>query len=117
MKPRLQVMKFGGTSVSDASCIARVAEIVAKASRLGPLVVVGSAMSGVTNRLIEAATCSETGDRDRATELLEVLRQQHFEALKTLIQNPESRKAIAVGVEGFLRKAHPLGEGPALFHD
>src|ERR1700723_3243278 len=117
MKPRLQVMKFGGTSVGDASCIARVAEIVAKASRLGPLVVVVSAMSGVTNRLIEAATCSETGDRDRATELLEVLRQQHFEALKTLIQNPESRKAIAVGVEELLREAHRLCEGTALLHE
>jgi aspartate kinase len=117
MKPRLQVMKFGGTSVGDASCIARVAEIVAKASRLGPLVVVVSAMSGVTNRLIEAATCSETGDRDRATELLEVLRQQHFEALKTLIRNPESRKAIAVGVEELLREAQRLCEGTALIHE
>src|SRR6202041_2473590 len=99
MKPHLQVMKFGGTSVGDASCIARVAEIAAKASHLGQLVAVVSAMSGVTNRLIEAATCSETGDRDRTTQLLEILRQQHFEALKTLIQNPESSKTIALGIE------------------
>jgi aspartokinase/homoserine dehydrogenase 1 len=117
MKPHLQVMKFGGTSVGDASCIARVAEIVAKASRIGPLVVVVSAMSGVTNRLIEAATCSETGDRDRATELLEVLRQQHFEALQTLIQNPESRKAIAPGIEELLHEAQRLCEGTALIHE
>ncbi len=27
MKPRLQVMKFGGTSVGDAACIARTAQI------------------------------------------------------------------------------------------
>ena len=110
-------MKFGGTSVGDASCIARVAEIVAKASRVGELVVVVSAMSGVTNRLIEAATCSETGDRDRATELLEFLRQQHFEALKTLIQNPESRTAIALGIEELLREAQRLCEGTALIHE
>ncbi len=69
MKSLLQVMKFGGTSVGDASCIARVAEIVAKASRQNPVVVVVSAMSGVTNRLIEAATCSEAGDRERASSL------------------------------------------------
>jgi bifunctional aspartokinase / homoserine dehydrogenase 1 len=117
MKPHLQVMKFGGTSVGDASCIARVAEIVAKASRTGPLVVVVSAMSGVTNRLIEAATFSETGDRDRATELLELLREQHFEALKILIQNPESRKKIALGIEELLREAQRLCEGTVLIHE
>jgi aspartokinase/homoserine dehydrogenase 1 len=117
MKPHLQVMKFGGTSVGDASCIARVAEIVAKASRVGPLVVVVSAMSGVTNRLIEAATCSETGDRERATELLEALREQHFEALKILIQNPETRNLIALGIEELLREAHRLCEGTALIHE
>jgi len=33
MKPLLRVMKFGGTSVGDATCIARVAQIVAKAAR------------------------------------------------------------------------------------
>jgi bifunctional aspartokinase / homoserine dehydrogenase 1 len=113
----LQVMKFGGTSVGDASCIARVAEIVAKSSRVGPLVVVVSAMGGVTNRLIEAATCSETGDRERATELLEALREQHFEALNILIQNPESRNLIALGIEELLREAQRLCEGTALIHE
>jgi bifunctional aspartokinase / homoserine dehydrogenase 1 len=117
MKPQLQVMKFGGTSVGDASCIARVAEIVAKASRANPLVVVVSAMSGVTNRLIEAATCSETGDRERATELLEALREQHFEALKILIKNPETRDLIALGIEELLREAQRLCEGTALIHE
>jgi aspartokinase/homoserine dehydrogenase 1 len=117
MKPHLQVMKFGGTSVGDASCIARVAEIVAQASRVGPLVVVVSAMSGVTNRLIEAATCSETGDRERAVELLEILREQHFEALKILIQNPETRNLIALGIEELLREAQRLCEGTALIHE
>jgi len=110
-------MKFGGTSVGDASCIARVAEIVAKSSRVGPLVVVVSAMSGVTNHLIEAATCSETGDRERATELLEALREQHFEALNILIQNPESRNLIALGIEELLREAQRLCEGTALIHE
>src|SRR5580698_622424 len=117
MKPHLQVMKFGGTSVGDASCIARVAEIVAQASRVGPLIVVVSAMSGVTNRLIEAATCSETGDRERAAELLEALREQHLEALQVLIQNPETRNLIALGIEELLREAHRLCEGTALIHE
>jgi len=110
-------MKFGGTSVGDASCIARVAEIVANASRANPLVVVVSAMSGVTNRLIEAATCSETGARERAIELLEALREQHFEALKILIKNPETRDLIALGIEELLREAQRLCQGTALIHE
>jgi len=66
MKKLLRVMKFGGTSVGDAACIQRVAKIVSDASREGPVVVVVSAMSGVTNKLIEAATRSEAGDHDQA---------------------------------------------------
>jgi hypothetical protein len=52
MEKPLRVMKFGGTSVGDASCIARVAKIVAKASRETAVVTVVSAMSGVTNPLM-----------------------------------------------------------------
>ena len=54
MNSKLQVMKFGGTSVGDASCIRRSATIVANASKQFPVAVVVSAMSGVTNRLIDA---------------------------------------------------------------
>jgi len=58
MKKSLRVMKFGGTSVGDASCIARVAQIVKQAATEGPIIAVVSAMSGVTNRLIDAANLS-----------------------------------------------------------
>ena len=117
MKSFLQVMKFGGTSVGDASCIARVTDIVAKCARKNPVVVVVSAMGGVTNRLIEAATCSEAGDRDRATALLNGLREQHARALEALIQNPETRKHLALSVEENLRLAQRLCEGTALIHE
>ena len=59
MKPALQVMKFGGTSVGDADCIRRVASIVHSAATKHPVVVVVSAMSGVTNRLVQAAHRAE----------------------------------------------------------
>ena len=57
----LQVMKFGGTSVGNAECIRRAAEIVAGAASEGSVVAVVSAMGGVTNRLIEAAQASAAG--------------------------------------------------------
>src|SRR5580704_5140680 len=117
MKSFLQVMKFGGTSVGDASCIARVIEIVAKSARQNPVVVVVSAMSGVTNRLIEAATCSEAGDRDRASALLQGLGEQHALALEALIHDSETRKRLAPRIEENLRFAQRLCEGTALIHE
>jgi aspartokinase len=67
-------MKFGGTSVGDASCIGRVVEIIRAVSGEGELLVVVSAMSGVTNKLIEAATLSEQGDREAVDAIREELR-------------------------------------------
>src|SRR5271155_3161937 len=77
MKRKLQVMKFGGTSVGDASCIARTAKIIAHAAREGACVAVVSAMSGVTNRLIEAAKRAGASDGNQGVAVLDALRKQH----------------------------------------
>jgi aspartokinase len=62
MAKLLRVMKFGGTSMGDAECIARSAKIVVEGAREASVVVVVSAMSGVTNRLIASATRAASGD-------------------------------------------------------
>jgi aspartate kinase len=114
MKPYLQVMKFGGTSVGDAKCIASVAEIVDRAARESSVVVVVSAMSGVTNTLIEAATRSELGDREHAFALLEKLRKQHETAIAALIKDPSTREKLAARLNEILGDAKRLCEGTAL---
>ena len=55
MSRPIQVMKFGGTSVGNAERIRSAAAIAAEASKNRAVVVVVSAMSGVTNTLIAAA--------------------------------------------------------------
>ncbi len=85
MKSKLQVMKFGGTSVGDASCIARAAQIVAQAAKQNAVVAVVSAMSGVTNRLVEAANRAGAGDTQAGAALTDRLRQQHHAALAALV--------------------------------
>ena len=70
MTARLQVMKFGGTSVGDAPCMARTAQILAQGARAGACVAVVSAMSGVTNRLIEAAQRAGAGGKEQSTAVL-----------------------------------------------
>ena len=69
------VMKFGGTSVGNAAAISQVARIVADArGSAGGLVVVVSAMSGVTDLLLAAGAAAPAGDLAdvdrRVTELL-----------------------------------------------
>jgi bifunctional aspartokinase / homoserine dehydrogenase 1 len=117
MKKRLQVMKFGGTSVGDASCIARVCEIVKQASREYSVLVVVSAMSGVTNRLIEAATQAESGERDNAALLIDTLRKQHHVALNALIHNVNTSKRLSARIEELLSEANRLCEGTALIRE
>jgi aspartate kinase len=87
-------MKFGGTSVGDASSIRRVAEIVRNAANESDLVVVVSAMAGVTNKLIEAAERSEAGDLSAAEAIFAALRDQHDSALNSVVASPEQRTAI-----------------------
>src|SRR5580704_11840340 len=117
MKPRLQVMKFGGTSVGDASCIARTAQIVARAARESGCVVVVSAMSGVTNRLIEAAKNAQAGNAGAAAAVAEELRQQHEAALTSLLPREEERARIRRRMEEVLAEGRRLWEGTALLRE
>src|SRR5919109_5489634 len=91
MKKQLQVMKFGGTSVGDASCIARAAKIIVDATNKYRCVAVVSAMSGVTNRLIEAANHARAGNAVEAAAILEALRKLHEIALTNLIPSEKDR--------------------------
>ena len=110
-------MKFGGTSVGDATCIRRSAEIVANASREHSVAVVVSAMSGVTNRLIDAAHQAKRGDRDAGKTLAEALHRQHFEALAMLVSNEKSRMQVQHRIEEILGEGSRLYEGTALLRE
>jgi aspartate kinase len=117
MKSGLQVMKFGGTSVGDASCIARGAQIVARAAKERPCVVVVSAMSGVTNRLIEAAKTAQGGNAEEAAAILEAIRRQHETALMALIRQETRRAQIQQRMEEVFAEGGRLCEGTSLLRE
>ena len=117
MKSQLQVMKFGGTSVGDPSCIARTAQIVARAAKENPCVVVVSAMSGVTNRLIEAAKKAQTGNSAEAVAHLDALRKQHETALTSLIPQEQDCAILRQRMEEVLAEGRRLCEGTALLRE
>jgi aspartate kinase len=117
MSSRLQVMKFGGTSVGDAGCIARTAQIVAAAAKQNPCIAVVSAMSGVTNRLIAAAQKAATGDSNEGGELVKLLRAQHATALESLLKDPEDRQRVMQKLDVVLGEAKRLCDGTALLRE
>jgi aspartokinase/homoserine dehydrogenase 1 len=117
MSTRLQVMKFGGTSVGNAECIARAAKIIADSARNGRCVAVVSAMSGVTNQLIDAAKTALTGNANGATAVMDALRAQHETALTTLVKSPEDRGRVQQKLEAVLAEGRRFCEGTALLRE
>lgn len=75
------VIKFGGTSVQDAQSIQTVKEIIDNQT---PTAVVVSAMSKVTDSLIQLGVTAAVGDSSYL-EALEKLRDRHFVAIAELI--------------------------------
>jgi aspartate kinase len=117
MNPKLQVMKFGGTSVGDASCIARTAQIIAQAARSRPCIAVVSAMSGVTNRLIDAAKRASQGEPEAGSTIVDALRKQHETALTSLVPNEDARKPVREKMEEVLAEGKRLCDGTALLRE
>lgn len=94
-KKQLLVLKFGGTSMNGGACIQRVASIVKEAARKNKVAVVVSAMSGVTDQLLQAAAAAEARNRQSVTGILDDLRVRHFGALAVLVRSAHTRQAIA----------------------
>jgi len=113
-KRPLRVMKFGGTSVGDASCIERVVEIIRNAARESDLVVVVSAMSGVTNKLVEAASQAEAGNCQAVAAIFEELRQQHDLAARALIDSTAERSRVERKMTELLQAGDRLCQGTIL---
>ena len=93
-KKPLRVMKFGGTSVNDASSIEKVAEIIKAATPDSDVVVVVSAMRGVTDKLVEAATQSEQGNQHVVAAIFQELRERHEAAANLLVHSVEQRELM-----------------------
>jgi aspartokinase/homoserine dehydrogenase 1 len=90
------VMKFGGTSVGSAAALERLVDITRQARAAWPrVVVVVSAMSGVTDLLLAGAHAATGGDASGPSHLAVELRDRHFTTLSQLIDVAETDKALA----------------------
>ncbi|UAY56550.1 bifunctional aspartate kinase/homoserine dehydrogenase I [Arachidicoccus terrestris] len=79
----MYVLKFGGSSVANADNIRKVAEIV-RASEANQVVVVVSALGGMTNELLALGTRAAEGDENYKGHLDE-LQERHINVVKALL--------------------------------
>jgi aspartokinase/homoserine dehydrogenase 1 len=86
------VHKFGGTSVADASCIRRVADIIGSQKR-GHLGVVVSAMKGVTDNLL--GLVDKASNRQPVEATLHALRARHEKANVELLDAAGAQAVMA----------------------
>jgi aspartokinase/homoserine dehydrogenase 1 len=114
MNRPIQVMKFGGTSVGDANRIRSAAKIAAEASKQRSIVVVVSAMSGVTNTLIAAAGKAMAGDEAAAEALTVALQTKHHETIGELIANIDKRRELLAEIDKLIERAANYCRGCAL---
>ena len=94
MSKQTLVMKFGGTSVGSVDALVRATQIIQDAKKdWSRVVVVTSAMSGVTDLLLKSASLAAQGETDPLSDAESTLREKHFAAADALIKDQELREA------------------------
>jgi len=88
----MKVLKFGGTSVGSAENIRNVSSIIRKIE--GDKLLVLSAMSGVTNLLVELASSVEQRDQVKIDESLEALFLRHEHEIEILFNSVDDRNEV-----------------------
>ncbi len=79
----LEVWKFGGAALADGKAIDRAAQKIA--THTGPLVVVASALGGITDLLLEGATHASHGRTAEAERCAAVVATRHLQAARTAL--------------------------------
>jgi bifunctional aspartokinase / homoserine dehydrogenase 1 len=97
------VMKFGGTSVGSIKAMTLATQIVRDACQDWPrLVVVASAMSGVTNQLLDQAGRALRGDVTTSFQAAENIRKLHFEVIDALVSSPSKKEQVRQEINALL---------------
>ena len=109
----LLVMKFGGTSVGSAGRIRAAAALVESARTKRPVVVVVSAMSRITDLLLDTMKHAEAGDRAGIDSNVRQLRARHHEAALGDIELIARIDALIAEFERLVNGMAMLGDRPA----
>jgi len=105
----LVVMKFGGTSVGNTAALQQVSHICKKARRQGnEIVVVVSAMSGITDLLLNSARNTEAGDAGAAPHAQREMLKRHTDVIDELLAGSQHCQTVSREISGFLSEFDAL---------
>ena len=110
----MKVMKFGGTSVGSVDSILKVKQIVEAAEE--PVIVVVSALGGITDKLINTSQMAANGDAEYEKEYREIV-NRHIEMVYTVIPAGEGRTVLLDKVNELLSELKDIFQGIYLIKD
>lgn len=90
----MQVLKFGGSSVANAENINKVVAIVLRAIEKSPVVLVVSALGGVTDQLIQTGTLAANGN-EQYKQQIQLLETKHLDAVRSLLPIQEQSATLS----------------------
>ncbi len=100
MPERTVVVKFGGTSVGTSSAMVQAIEVVKQVqTEWDRTVVIASALSGVTNLLLESAHYAASGDQNTYLNALQFLRYSHLAIAEKVVTNPDRQSKLKEELE------------------
>jgi len=111
----MKVLKFGGTSVSTAENILKVVEIAKSKSRDNQLIIVASAMGGVTNLLVNVGELASQGN-DEYKLMLSEIEKKHFATVDRLFPF-EKQSEIKANIKLILNELDDICNGIFLLRE
>ena len=112
----MKVMKFGGTSVGSVKSILSLKKIVETEARTQPVVVVVSALDGITDKLIAISQMALKGDK-RYREEFDGMMERHHQMIDTIITDPQKRENLFKRVDSLFEQLKSIYYGVYLIHD
>lgn len=112
----MKVMKFGGTSVGSVNSILNLKSIVENAAKEDDIIVVVSALGGITDRLIKTANMAVQGDSSFNDEFQEIV-ARHHELVNAIIPCNEKRTELLKEVDMLLGELNNIYQGLALINN
>lgn len=106
------VLKFGGSSVADAKRIRQIAKIIEEYKHHKKIVIVVSALQGITNLLEESGTLALNGT-DNYNDTLNIIETRHFEIINELVDS-KNRTEIAAHIKMLCNEAEEICQGIAI---
>ena len=112
----MKVLKFGGTSVGSVKSILSLKRIVEKEARKQPIVVVVSALGGITDMLISTSRLAQEG-KDEWKEQFKQMVDRHHKMIDTIITDTNDREMLFNKVDSLFEQLHSIYFGVYLIHD